>query len=85
MIHLHNAFILFPYLGQPRSVGSITLNSSDPFDPPLIDPNYYSNPEDLEILKEGVKAAIALTQTEAFRDFNVVLTEKEIPKCQEFI
>lgn len=82
---IQNAFILFPYLSQPRSVGSITLNSTDPWDAPLIDPNYFAHHEDMEILKEGVISAIGLTKTKAFSDYNVILSEMEIPKCETFI
>jgi len=30
-------------LGLPKSVGQIKLRSSNPMDPPLIDPNFYSD------------------------------------------
>jgi choline dehydrogenase len=33
---------------QPLSVGEITLNSANPFDYPIIDPNYLSHEKDLQ-------------------------------------
>lgn len=42
---------------QPTSRGAITLRSNNPFDPPLINPNYFSNDFDIGLLREGVKAA----------------------------
>ncbi|GAB7338874.1 hypothetical protein MBLNU457_5560t1 [Dothideomycetes sp. NU457] len=39
---------------RPFSRGSVTLQSSDPFHPPIIDPRYGSNPIDLEILLNAV-------------------------------
>ena len=42
---------------QPRSAGSVTLHSANPFDAPLIDPRYLSDRggEDLRLLVEGMK------------------------------
>ena len=37
----------------PKSRGSITLQSSDPLDPPIVDPNFLSHPEDVAIMVEG--------------------------------
>lgn len=42
-------------LERPRSRGSVRLASSNPQDAPLIDPNYFSEPEDLDELLRGVK------------------------------
>ena len=40
--------ILFNYLlNRPLSSGTIRLASANPFDSPLIDLNYFSNPQDL--------------------------------------
>ncbi len=33
---------------RPRSIGSLTLRSTNPLDPPAIDPNYIDDPYDLE-------------------------------------
>lgn len=40
---------------RPRSSGTVRLASSDPLDHPLIDPNYFSDPRDLDELLRGVK------------------------------
>ncbi|MEM1036991.1 MAG: choline dehydrogenase [Pseudomonadota bacterium] len=40
---------------RPESRGHITLASADPFDHPLIDPNYLAAEEDRRILRESVK------------------------------
>jgi len=42
-------------LERPRSLGRVRLASSDPNQHPLIDPNYFSAPEDLDVLLRGVK------------------------------
>lgn len=42
-------------LNRPRSSGSVRLASSDPMDHPLIDPNYFSDPQDIDVLLRGVR------------------------------
>ena len=42
---------------QPRSFGTVQLRSADPFDPPVIDPRYLSDPEDVRVLLHGVRLA----------------------------
>lgn len=40
---------------RPRSRGTVRLNSADPRDAPLIDPNYLSDPQDREMSIRGLK------------------------------
>ncbi|XP_073973795.1 glucose dehydrogenase [FAD, quinone]-like [Rhodnius prolixus] len=54
----------------PLSRGTITLRSSDPFQHPNIDSNYFEEKEDLEIAMEGLNVAYDLFQTEALQKFN---------------
>lgn len=37
----------------PKSRGTVTLNSSNPFDPPVLDPNYLQVPTDLTDIVQG--------------------------------
>ncbi|KAJ2926554.1 hypothetical protein H1R20_g10544, partial [Candolleomyces eurysporus] len=41
----------------PHSRGTVKLASSNPFDAPLLDPNYLSHPFDMEAMKEGIRIA----------------------------
>jgi choline dehydrogenase len=41
----------------PRSRGSVRLASAEPGTPPLIDPNYYADPRDVEAFAAGLRAA----------------------------
>ena len=51
------AYVLVPCLMRPNSRGSVKLASNDPFVSALIDPNYLSDPADLDVLAEGVALA----------------------------
>jgi len=53
---------------QPKSVGWVGLRSPDPFDSPLIEPRYLSDPEgeDLRVLVDGVRLARKILAAPAF-------------------
>ncbi|MCZ4352754.1 GMC family oxidoreductase N-terminal domain-containing protein [Roseovarius aestuarii] len=42
-------------LMRPRSHGSVSLQSNDPFAPPVIDPAYFSNVDDCDALISGIR------------------------------
>ncbi|KAI0640658.1 GMC oxidoreductase [Trametes meyenii] len=50
-------------LQHPFSHGRVYISSSDPFTPPVIDPQYLSHNADSVILREGLKLARKLGQT----------------------
>ncbi len=52
-----HAFALLPTLLYPKSRGEIRLASADPAAPPVIDPRYFSEPADFDVLVEGVRMA----------------------------
>ncbi|KAF2715755.1 GMC oxidoreductase [Pleomassaria siparia CBS 279.74] len=52
----------------PVSRGSITLSSSSPSDPPLIDPRYLSTSADLFMLRTAVRCALNLASTSPLSD-----------------
>ena len=51
--NLQPVYVCYSSLLQPYSRGEITLNSTDPYDMPLIDPRYYEDPRDLRDVVEG--------------------------------
>jgi choline dehydrogenase-like flavoprotein len=63
------AYVLVPCLMRPRSRGRVKLASDDPLAPALIDPNYLSEPGDLQILLEGVSLARELGAAAALADW----------------
>ncbi|KAI0724007.1 alcohol oxidase [Cerioporus squamosus] len=53
---------------HPFSRGSVHISSADPKAPPAIDPNYFSNPLDLEILLALIKFALKLYDMSPIRE-----------------
>lgn len=66
--NLHG-FTLCPTLLYPQSKGQITLRSKNPFEPPVIQPNYLENQQDLETLLAGAKISRQILQQQAFAEF----------------
>lgn len=65
-----------PTLVYPKSRGEIKLASNNPFAPPIIDPRYLSDPDDLEVLLEGVKIARKIAHSPALTPY---IGEEYIP------
>lgn len=83
-INNKDTWSIIPMLLRPRSVGSIRLRSRNPFDYPYIYPNYFSDEEglDMKSLVEGVKIAVAVSQTASMRRYGSQLVAYNWPGCQ---
>ncbi|MDQ3818873.1 MAG: choline dehydrogenase [Acidobacteriota bacterium] len=64
-----HGFTIGPTLIRPVSRGHISLRSSDPFDPPAIQPHYLKSETDLRKLVEGVKLACELAHAKPLSEF----------------
>ncbi|KAF7361571.1 GMC oxidoreductase [Mycena sanguinolenta] len=58
----------------PTSRGSITLQSNNPFDPPLIDPGLLLTDFDLFTAREAIKKAYRLVQAPVWKDYIIAPT-----------
>ncbi|KAF5286211.1 hypothetical protein FQA39_LY16381 [Lamprigera yunnana] len=79
-----NAFNLMPLLLRPKSRGQILLKDSDSKSHPLIFPNYYFDPHDLNVMVEGAKICHALSQTPTMRKLNARINPYKIPGCERY-
>ncbi|KAG7445363.1 pyranose dehydrogenase [Guyanagaster necrorhizus] len=52
-----NFFSVRPAVMCPLSRGNVTINSTNPLDPPLINPNFLSHPQDLAIMQYAIASA----------------------------
>lgn len=74
---------VIPMLLRPKSRGTIRLRSVNPSDKPIIEAGYFSHPNDMEVLVEGIKVVMALSQTEAFQSVGSRYWSKmPIPGCE---
>uniref|UniRef100_A0A0P6GHW9 Glucose dehydrogenase (FAD, quinone) n=1 Tax=Daphnia magna TaxID=35525 RepID=A0A0P6GHW9_9CRUS len=81
-IAFHDTWSVIPMLLRPRSVGYIRLRSADPYDKPLIFPNYLVDDYDVRVLVEGVKIGLALGETAAFKKWGSKFWAKPFPGCE---
>jgi len=65
--HRGTGFTCHVCLLRPKSRGSISLGSADPFAAPLIDPNFLGEADDLETMVAGFKTTRRLMETPALR------------------
>lgn len=70
-----------PVLLRPRSRGIIKLRSKNPFDYPLIYPNYFLDDFDIKTLVEGVKIVLAMSKTKSMQRFESRLHNIPFPGC----
>jgi choline dehydrogenase len=54
---------------RPNSVGTVVIRSSDPTVPPAIDPKYFSDVEDLRVLREGIRLTREIIAQKAYDGF----------------
>jgi len=64
-----HGFTIHACVLRPASRGRLTLRSGRPTDPPRIAPHYLSEPQDLEVLLEGVRLSRQIIAAAPFDDF----------------
>ncbi len=57
------------YHTRPRSRGSVTLSSANPHDAPIIDPNSFAEPYDLDRHIDGIKVTQEVGRTRSLKKF----------------
>ena len=73
---MRSGFVLHVCHMRPKSRGRITLKSSNPFDPPKIEANYFADTMELDALVKGVKIARDILSQPAMQTFK---EKEEVP------
>lgn len=74
-----------PVLLHPKSVGRVRLDADRPDGPPLIDPNYLGEEEDVETLVEGIDTVYRLVNSHAMRQAGFRFNRRLFPGCEHFM
>ncbi|GAB6027540.1 hypothetical protein CHUAL_001787 [Chamberlinius hualienensis] len=85
-IKFRDTFSIFPVILRPKSRGEVTLNSADPFDPPKVNPAFYTDAEDHDIKRmvQGIHIALKFGNSLAFGAYNATLRNTVFPGCETF-
>ncbi|CAG9768827.1 unnamed protein product [Ceutorhynchus assimilis] len=71
---------------NPKSRGEVTLSSKDPSIYPEINPKFYSDERDLDVMYGGIERTLLLIDTEAYRQFKAEWLRIPMPGCDgEFV
>lgn len=81
-IRNQDVFGVFPMMLRPKSRGYIKLQSKNPLRYPLIYHNYLTHPDDIAVLREGVKASVAFVETQAMKRFGARFHDRQLPNCK---
>ncbi|XP_050539436.1 glucose dehydrogenase [FAD, quinone]-like [Daktulosphaira vitifoliae] len=80
-----DSFIVFPMVMRPKSKGRIWLRDTNPFHHPFIDPNYFSNKADLDVIVAGVRIVQRMLKTDAMRKLDAQILTTPLPGCTKYV
>ncbi|XP_077995832.1 glucose dehydrogenase [FAD, quinone]-like [Glandiceps talaboti] len=70
-----------PGLLHPKSVGNIKLKSTDPIEPPLMDPHYLEDQDDVETMIRSIRFIQKLVSTKAMKDAGITIEYYKFDNC----
>ncbi|EAT44643.1 AAEL004014-PA [Aedes aegypti] len=79
-----NGFTVFPLILRPRSSGRISLKNASPFRYPVIEPNYFSDPYDLDISVRAIRKTLEIIDQPAMQQLNAHLLPVPMPGCEQY-
>lgn len=80
----HHVAAAIPVVIQPKSRGTVKLQSASYLDYPELDANYFGDPDDLDTMVHGIKRAISLLKTKALKKYNAKVIKLPIPECDPY-
>ncbi|KAG6816189.1 hypothetical protein H0H87_008018 [Tephrocybe sp. NHM501043] len=73
-----NFMVIGTVVVTPLSRGSVLINSSNPFDRPVVNPNLLDSPFDIFALREAIRASRRLAQAPVFSDYVISLQDTAV-------
>lgn len=79
-----NIAVVIVTLVQPKSRGEIRINGSSTNSEPIIEPNYFSDPDDMKTMIRALKQQISFVDTDSYRKNFVKLIRLPLVECDRF-
>ena len=79
-----DSITILPTLLRPKSKGWVRLRSRNPFVDPAIDPQFFSDERDLDVMVEGMKLALTITQSPQMQALNATPFRVIYPGCESY-
>ncbi|XP_053212830.1 glucose dehydrogenase [FAD, quinone]-like [Panonychus citri] len=79
-----DTFTILPVILRPKSRGWIRLKTANPVDYPLIDPLYLTHPDDIMVMVEAIKSALAVGTSKPYKEIDSSLVPLMIPSCDHY-
>lgn len=81
-----NLLMIIPTLLNPKSKGRIFLKSKDPYESPLIYPEYLTdkNDDDLNVMLEAIRFIEKLIELPPIQKFQPAIVPLDIPGCEKY-
>jgi len=80
-----DSFSVIVSASRPKSRGYVKLQSSNPYVPPLIDPNYLEQVEDVGVMVDGIKKVMRMVEnTLTFEKVGAKFTNQSVPGCTQY-
>ncbi|XP_045535770.1 glucose dehydrogenase [FAD, quinone]-like [Papilio machaon] len=80
----YDSFVFRFNLLRPYSRGNIYLNTSNPFDHPLIYANYLEDERDIEATVEGIRMLTGIVETDYFKSIDAFIGRYNWTKCNKY-
>lgn len=83
--HLYeDTYSYYPVLLRPYSVGWMKLRSANPFDMPILQPNYLKDKRDVDTLVDSLKLATKMALSKPFQKFKPRSWDRPWYGCEQF-
>lgn len=83
-INNRESWSIIPVVLKPKSRGSVTLKSKNPFKYPRISYDFFAYEEDVNVMLEGIKNVIRISETDAFRSIGSQIHKTPIRDCAHY-
>ncbi|XP_026822611.1 glucose dehydrogenase [FAD, quinone]-like isoform X1 [Rhopalosiphum maidis] len=80
-----DGFIVFPMVMRPKSRGRVWLRDANPYHHPLIDPNYFADETDLDVIVAGVRLFQRMLRTGPMKSLGAKILDTPLPGCRQHV